>query len=170
MTCEYLLDCFTSRKVSHGNYRSHPNSANYGNHYTADQVVDLFAPSEDSISSVKAWLVKSGVPASSITSSKSKGWLDFVTTSGQLESLLQTSFSTYDHVEARNVHVGTDEYSLPKEISQHVDFITPGVVFAPVKTSSKAEKRGQKSIRRASKPIPAHIAQILAANPRKLST
>ncbi|KAL7905061.1 peptidase S8/S53 domain-containing protein [Trichoderma velutinum] len=155
---DYLLDV------------SHPESSNYGSHYTADQVVDLFAPSDESISNVKAWLVKSGVPASSITSSKSKGWLSFVTTSGQLESLLHTSFSTYDHVDARNVHIGTDEYSLPKEISQHVDFITPGVVFAPVKTSTKKEKRGHKSIRRPSKPIPAHIAQILAANPLATST
>ncbi|RFU77057.1 peptidase s8 s53, subtilisin kexin sedolisin [Trichoderma arundinaceum] len=155
---DYLLDV------------SHPNSANYGNHYTADQVVELFAPTEHSISAVKAWLVKSGVPGSSITSSKSKGWLDFVTTSGQLESLLKTTYSTYDHIEARNVHVGTDEYSLPNEISQHVDFITPGVVFSPVKISSTAEKRGQKSIRRASKPIPAHIAQILASNPLATST
>ncbi|KAL6864652.1 subtilisin-like protein [Trichoderma novae-zelandiae] len=155
---DYLLDV------------SHPDSANYGNHYTADQVVDLFAPSEESISAVKDWLVNSGVPASSITTSKSKGWLDFTTTSGQLGSLLQTSFNTYDHFEARDVHVGTDGYSLPKEISQHVDFITPGVVFAPVKTSSKTEKRGQKSIHRPSKPLPAHIAQILKEDPLATST
>ncbi|TFA98341.1 Tripeptidyl-peptidase sed1 [Trichoderma ghanense] len=155
---DYLLDV------------SHPDSANYGNHYTADQVVDLFAPSQQSISAVKAWLVNSGIPAGSITTSKSKGWLDFTTTSGQLESLLQTSFSTYNHVEARDVHVGTDEYTLPKEISQHVDFITPGVVFTPVKTSSRTEKRGQKSIRRAPKPIPADIAQILKENPLATST
>lgn len=131
-------------------------------------MVELFAPSDNSVSAVKAWLVKSGVPAASITSSKSKGWLDFVTTSGQLESLLKTTYNTYDHVEARNVHIGTDEYTLPNEISQHIDFITPGVVFAPVK-ASKAEKRELKSIRRASKPIPSHIAEILAANPRRFS-
>ncbi|EHK50837.1 hypothetical protein TRIATDRAFT_145909 [Trichoderma atroviride IMI 206040] len=150
---DYLLDV------------SHPDSANYGKHYSSDQVVELFAPSEDSISAVKAWLVKGGVPASSITSSKSKGWLDFVTTSGQLESLLKTSYSTYAHVEARDVHVGTDEYSLPDEISQHIDFITPGVVFAPVKSSSNVEKRESKSIRRPSRKMPANIAQLLAANP-----
>ncbi|GFP58602.1 tripeptidyl-peptidase sed1 [Trichoderma asperellum] len=149
---------------------SHPDSANYGKHYSSDQVVELFAPSEDSISAVKSWLVKSGVPASSITSSKSKGWLDFVTTSGQLESLLKTSYSTYDHVEARNVHIGTDEYSLPNEISQHIDFITPGVVFAPMKRTSKAEKREHKSIRQPSKKLPAHIAQLLAANPLATSS
>ncbi|KAL7805628.1 subtilisin-like protein [Trichoderma gracile] len=155
---DYLLDV------------SHPNSANYGNHYTADQVVDLFSPSQESITAVKAWLVNSGIPTSSITTSKSKGWLDFTATSGQLESLLQASYYTYHHVEARDVHVGTDEYSLPNEISQHVDFITPGVVFAPMKTSPRAEKRGQKSIRRASKPIPADIAQILKENPLATST
>lgn len=153
--------------MSHANIRSHPDSANYGKHYSSDQVVELFAPSEDSISAVKAWLVKSGVPASSITSSKSKGWLDFVTTSGQLESLLKTSYSTYAHVEARDVHIGTDEYTLPDEISQHIDFITPGVVFAPVKSSSNVEKRESKSIRQPSRKMPAHIAQLLAANPRE---
>lgn len=155
--------------MSHVSIRSHPDSANYGKHYSSDQVVELFAPSEDSVSAVKAWLVKSGVPARSITSSKSKGWLDFVTTSGQLESLLKTSYSTYAHVEARDVHIGTDEYTLPDEISQHIDFITPGVVFAPVKSSSKVEKRESKSIRQPSRKMPAHIAQLLAANPRELS-
>ncbi|KOS19866.1 Tripeptidyl-peptidase sed1 [Escovopsis weberi] len=121
---------------------SDPTSKKYGQHYTPDQVVGLFAPSEDSVSTVTEWLVKSGIPASKITSSKSKGWLSFETTSGKLESLLNAQYHVFEHVEADGAHVGADSYSLPNDVAQHVEFVTPGVVFAPIKASSKLRKRG----------------------------
>lgn len=39
---------------------SSPHSANYGNHYTPNQVIDLFAPAEESVASVIEWLMDAG--------------------------------------------------------------------------------------------------------------
>ncbi|KAK5995211.1 Tripeptidyl-peptidase sed1 [Cladobotryum mycophilum] len=127
---------------------SDPASKKYGKHYTADEVVQLFAPSDDSVSAVKAWLVKFGIPVDKITSPKSKGWLDFETTSGQLESLLNANYHVYDH----------RDFPL-------VDFITPGVVFAQTTQPSKLKKRDGVAISESFKEVPAELAQFLAANP-----
>ncbi|KHN98389.1 Peptidase S8/S53, subtilisin/kexin/sedolisin [Metarhizium album ARSEF 1941] len=119
---EYLMDV------------SDPSSKNYGNHYTQDQVVDLFSPAQDSAEIVKRWLVERGVPDNRITSPRSKGWLDFKTTVSQLEDMLKTTYHFYENKKTGSQHLGADSYSLPSEVSRHVDFVTPGVV--PVKVRS----------------------------------
>ncbi|QLI69459.1 Tripeptidyl-peptidase sed1 [Metarhizium brunneum] len=126
---EYLMDV------------SDPSSKNYGSHYTQDKVVDLFSPAPESIETVKRWLVDRGVPENQIKSPKSKGWLDFETTVGQLEDILKTNYHLYENKKTRSEHLGADSYSLPSEVSQHVDFITPGVV--PIKVKSARAAPGQ---------------------------
>jgi tripeptidyl-peptidase I len=39
---------------------SDPESEAYGQHWTEDEVIDFFAPHEDTINSVHAWLVEDG--------------------------------------------------------------------------------------------------------------
>lgn len=87
----------------------------------------MFAPTEETINSVKNWLVKSGIPEDEIILSNSKGWMGFETTVSNLESVLKTKYHVYNNVAARSNHLGTDEYSLPEEISDLVDFIMPAV-------------------------------------------
>ncbi|KHO00564.1 Peptidase S8/S53, subtilisin/kexin/sedolisin [Metarhizium album ARSEF 1941] len=144
---------------------SDPSSAKYGRHYSKDQVVELFAPDEGAINSVKSWLTKSGVSADSMTSPKSKGWVDFQSTVGQLESILKTKYHMYDHIQARNAHMGADEYSLPSDISDLVDFITPGVVMSQTTRPSPEAKRSDGRILRPHKPLSAEAAEFLAAHP-----
>lgn len=111
-----------------------------------NEVIELFAPDSKSIDAVKSWLIKSGVPANKITVPRSKGWVNFDTTVSQLEGLLGAKYHAYDHISARNAHIGTDEYHLPREISDVVSFVTPGVVFAPTKAvSTSAQKRANKA-------------------------
>lgn len=106
------------------------------------EVIELFAPDSKSVDAVKNWLIKSGVPANKITVPRSKGWVNFDTTVSQLEGLLGAKYHAYDHISARHAHIGTDEYHLPREISDVVSFVTPGVVFAPTKAlSTAAQKR-----------------------------
>lgn len=144
-------------------FSSDPRSAKYGQHYTQEQIAELFAPDESSITAVKEWLVKSGIPAGSISSPKSKGWLDFETTVGQLQSVLQTQYHHYDHAVKQGDHIGTDEYTLPEEISQHVDFVHPAVVFAKTSTKGSKTHDGSKPVEtkapgpRKIQPIPAQI-------------
>ena len=54
---------------------SHPESPEYGKTLTTDEVTSLFAPSGESVETVRDWLVQSGLPPASIAHSDSKGWL-----------------------------------------------------------------------------------------------
>ncbi|KAJ6437187.1 protease S8 tripeptidyl peptidase I [Purpureocillium lavendulum] len=119
---------------------SDPESPSYGKYYSRDQIHDLFSPTDESVSKVTQWLVDSGVPGSTIVVPRSKTWVRFDTTVGQLESLVKARYHIYDHISARDEHVGTEEYHLPEDIAAHVDFVVPGVAFARLRRSG-LEKR-----------------------------
>jgi tripeptidyl-peptidase-1 len=40
---------------------SHPDSENYGKHWTFDEVIDMFASKERTVDAVKEWLVEFGI-------------------------------------------------------------------------------------------------------------
>ncbi|UNI15307.1 Tripeptidyl-peptidase I [Purpureocillium takamizusanense] len=117
-------------------------SGKYGQWYTREQIMDLFAPSDDSVAAVKDWLVRSGVAKSSIVVPKTKGWVHFDSTVGQLESLTQADYHIYSHVSTRDEdHIGTEEYSLPKAVQEHVDFIVPGTAFGRLGSGKGLHRR-----------------------------
>lgn len=91
--------------------------------------MELFKPSDESISIVKRWLVQSGVAANSIVVPKSKGWIAFDSTVEQLEDVLKTKYYTYHHISSGVDHIGVDEYSLPEHVSEHVDFVSPALAM-----------------------------------------
>ncbi|CCE31770.1 related to Tripeptidyl-peptidase I precursor [Claviceps purpurea 20.1] len=105
---------------------SDPGSPDYGKHYTTDQIINLFAPKQESIDVVKAWLVESGVPADSISLSKSRGWLMFNSSVSKLETLVKADYHVFENVHSRSEHIGTEEYSLPAKVAGLVDFVMPG--------------------------------------------
>ena len=106
---------------------SHPDSPNYGKHWTADQVHDMFAPSSEAVESVKAWLVSSGFASDRIIHSENKGWLAFDASVAEMEKLLHTEYFEHEYEAEGSIKVGCDQYHLPKTIQSHVDYITPGV-------------------------------------------
>lgn len=89
-------------------------------------------------------MVDAGVPANAITSPKSKGWVDFTTTVSKLENLLKTDYNIYQHTPTRSEHVGTDKYTLPSEVAQHVDFIQPAVVMGKLNSRSTTNAQAAK--------------------------
>ncbi|KAG6033167.1 hypothetical protein E4U40_005576 [Claviceps sp. LM458 group G5] len=105
---------------------SDPASSDYGKHYTTDQIINLFAPKQETIDVVKAWLVESGVPANGISLSKSKGWLMFNSSVSKLETLVKADYHVFENVHSRSEHIGTEEYSLPAKVAGLVDFVMPG--------------------------------------------
>lgn len=107
---------------------SHPESANYGKHWTKQEVHDYFAPGDDSIDVVKQWLTKSGIDHEDILHYDNKGWLAFDTTVEKAEHLFETEY--FEHDVLGDTRIGCDGYSLPEHISQHVDFVKPGVVMS----------------------------------------
>lgn len=71
--------------------------------------------------------------------SKGRGWITFDATVDQAESLLKTTFHTYEH-ETGQPHVACEEYSLPRVLREHIDFVTPSVHFdAKIKARSQED-------------------------------
>lgn len=118
---------------------SDPNSPRYGQHYTSDEAAELFAPDADSIDKVTQWLKEAGVDNVSVP--KSRGFVDFETTTEKLESLLQTKYHIYDHTRTGSQQLGADEYHLPRAISEFVDFVTPGIVTGTVQKRDETPGR-----------------------------
>ncbi|TIA00780.1 subtilisin-like protein [Aureobasidium pullulans] len=108
---------------------SHPESAKYGQHWTAQEVADHFAPSDETISSVMDWLIASGISSDSVKLSKGKNWINLEASVDQAESLLNTKYHIYEHGATGQPHIGCDEYSLPKHLKDHIDFVTPSLHF-----------------------------------------
>ncbi|KAG4026987.1 hypothetical protein MFRU_034g00470 [Monilinia fructicola] len=119
---------------------SHPKSSNYGKHWTAEQVDEMFAPSEETIDIVRNWLIDSGIAASRIVHSDTKGWYAFDATTIELESLLNAKYYTYEHSSTDEIAAACDEYHLPAYVQPHVDYITPGVKLISTK-KGRASKR-----------------------------
>ena len=108
-------------------YRSHPESENYGKHWTPEEVIKAFAPSQESVDKVKGWLVDNGIPANRVTHSDNQGWLAFFATPDEAEDLLQTEFHEFEDSVTGGVMPACDECHVPHHIKDHVDYITPGI-------------------------------------------
>lgn len=107
---------------------SHPRSEKYGQHWSAKEIAETFAPSRKSVDIVIAWLGSAGVAPENIFRSRSLGWLDFDATVDQAESLLKTSYHIYKHSTGGS-HVACLEYYIPEHVRAHLDFIVPTVHF-----------------------------------------
>ena len=110
---------------------SHPSSAAYGKHWSVDKVNEIFAPSQDSVKAVKEWLMASGIDSESIATSRNQGWLAINIPAKQAESLFNTEYYEHENAEDGTVRLGCDSYELPKHLTEHVDFIKPGVTMSP---------------------------------------
>ncbi|KAG5957601.1 hypothetical protein E4U58_005762 [Claviceps cyperi] len=93
---------------------------------TGDQVANLFAPKQETIDAVKAWLVESGVPADSISLSKGRSWLMFNSSVSKLGSLVKADYHVFENAHSKRERIGTEEYSLPTKVADLVDFVMPG--------------------------------------------
>ncbi|KAG9234614.1 putative alkaline serine protease AorO [Amylocarpus encephaloides] len=102
-------------------------SPRYGKHYTPEEIVDLFAPSKTTSDAIIDWLVSEGIEADSISQSANKQWMQFDTEACTLESLLKTEYHVYEHAHNGKATIACDEYHVPSNIQEHVDYITPGI-------------------------------------------
>lgn len=76
---------------------SHPESPQYGQHYTAAEVVDLFSPSKETIEAVTHWLTESGISRNRLRLSANKGWIHLNATAAEVEELLKAEYHVYTH-------------------------------------------------------------------------
>ncbi|KAF8576122.1 subtilisin-like protein [Ramaria rubella] len=107
---------------------SHPESPNYGMHWTADQVADTFAPSTDTIDTVREWLHSAGFDSERVKLSASKGWLQLNASVAEVERLLEAEYHVYGHQSGAE-HIACNSYSVPAHIQEHIEVILPTVNF-----------------------------------------
>lgn len=108
---------------------SHPESPNYGKHWSAHEVVEMFKPKKEAIDAVMDWLAAEGVHASRVRLSTSKTWLTFNATIREVEQILKTKYHVYKHADSKGRHVACEKYHVPEHIAEHIDIITPTVHF-----------------------------------------
>jgi hypothetical protein len=53
--------------------RSDPESPGFSKHWTSDEVIEMFAPAEETVGAVRKWLVDHGIPNDRITHSDNQG-------------------------------------------------------------------------------------------------
>lgn len=85
---------------------SHPDSPDYGKHWSAKQVVDAFAPKEESIRAVLGWLQEFGISSDRPKISANKGWIHLNATTAEVEELLNTEYHVYTHTETGEEQIG----------------------------------------------------------------
>jgi tripeptidyl-peptidase-1 len=126
---------------------SHPESPNYGKYWSAKQVAQTFAPSQESFTLVLEWLVEHGIPGDRVKQSQSLNWMHVDVTVSEAEGLLNTQYFEYKHAMTGQSHVACEEYSLPEDIKQHIDFVTPTVHFdAKVENPKKRRSLNENEI------------------------
>ena len=124
---------------------SDPDSPHFGRHWSEEQVITAFQPSEDTVGQVMDWLESAGVERSDITQSRNKLWLVFHISTKQAENLLYTKYHEY-RTRSGTEFAACDEYYIPKHLRSCVDFIKPGVKGSLI-TARGLKKRGHKSRR-----------------------
>lgn len=84
---------------------SHPNSPNYGAHWTAGEIFRKFSPSDETVAAVRGWLEENGFDKSRVQVTPNRGWIEVKATVEEAERLLQTEYHVYGH-ETGHEHVG----------------------------------------------------------------
>ena len=113
----------------------------------------MFAPADSSVDAVTGWLAASEIDPSRTSLSKGRNWINFNATISEVESLLRTEYKIYSYVATGHTHVACDEYSIPEDLSAHIDLIMPTVHFdIRVPSSPSMDKRAVPASTRPGRP------------------
>jgi len=119
---------------------SHPDSPNYGKHWSPAKVAETFAPSPETIDAVRSWLLTHGFARERIAVTPTRLWIELNATVEEAENLLRAEYNVYRH-ETGAEHVACNEYHLPEDVTKHIDFVMPTVHFNAI-----LSKRGPSGI------------------------
>lgn len=87
---------------------AHPESPNYGKHWSTSDVNKAFAPSTETVHAVRDWLIGSGINHRRITISDNGGWLAFDASVEEAEKLFRAQYHEYGHVDNDKYSIGCD--------------------------------------------------------------
>ncbi len=143
---------------------SDPTSPNYGRHWEQDRVIEAFRPQDETLQTVSRWLTSSGV--ADWTHSDNRLWLAFDITAEKAEALFQTEYHELLLLGSEGTfEVFCDAYSLPEDVSQHVDYITPGVKGSLYQRSTATTRYRPESLQLEVKDRIAHQVSTYYQNP-----
>ncbi|KAJ9155616.1 Aorsin [Pleurostoma richardsiae] len=108
---------------------SHPDSPNYGKHWSPEKIIETFAPKKESVDTVMEWLESEGIAPSRVQLSPARNWLSFNATVREAERLLKTEYHVYKHYITGHPHVACEKYHVPEHLSELIDIVTPTVHF-----------------------------------------
>ncbi|KAJ5223919.1 hypothetical protein N7468_008461 [Penicillium chermesinum] len=144
---------------------SDPTSDRYGKHLSQAEVHDMFAPSQQSVDEVRAWLESAGIAAHRISQSVNKQWIQFDADAKELEDLLRTEYYIYSHADSGKSHIATREYHVPHSVREHIDYITPGIALRGVnnvkKSVTNVDKRNLNGLPPILQPIAVSLENLL---------
>ncbi|KAF2207271.1 hypothetical protein CERZMDRAFT_71657 [Cercospora zeae-maydis SCOH1-5] len=121
-----------------------PDSPNFGKFWTSEEVIEAFRPPTEAVNTVLDWLQASGIHRDNVTYSENKQWLVFDCTAEQAEGMLHTTYHEYHDLQGRSL-MGTDAYHLPRDVSDIVDFVKPGVLATALRKRHAPSRRQQPS-------------------------
>lgn len=104
-----------------------PNSPDYGKYLDADAINKLFSPSDASRTAVLGWLKEAGV----VHIVDHGSYINFGTTVANANKMLSSSFQNFDVAGVKKLR--TLEYSVPDELAEHIDLISPTTFFGRTK-------------------------------------
>ncbi|PWY73117.1 subtilisin-like protein [Aspergillus sclerotioniger CBS 115572] len=118
---------------------STPGKATYGQWLDLDDINEQFPLAEDT--AVVSWLKEAGVTKIS----REGGLLNFATTVGTANQLLNTTFSVYRSGSTQKVR--TTQYSVPDSLTGAIDLISPTVFFGKSNAARSAAVRASQIIK-----------------------
>lgn len=77
--------------------------------------------------------------------SRGRNWLRFDASIAEMENLLRTEYKFYTHTSGQN-HIACENYSVPQELSHHIDLIMPTVHFDTKITSGPEQRQKKRAI------------------------
>ncbi|KAH8689985.1 tripeptidyl-peptidase [Talaromyces proteolyticus] len=120
-----------------------PGNAKYGQHFQShDEMKQMLLPSDRAAESVVSWLQSAGVT----DIAQDADWIDFTTTVGIANELLDTQFQWYTNQVQRHRSLRTLHYSVPDDVAEHIYMIQPTTRFGgirPMHTTSRGKLLSQ---------------------------
>ncbi|KAG9690800.1 tripeptidyl-peptidase 1 precursor, partial [Aureobasidium melanogenum] len=101
---------------------SDPSHPGYGQYLSAGEIQKLIAPSDETIEMVSTWLTAHDIIAASL--SPSKDWITANVPVRKVESLLNTTYSVYQHRDGSTL-IRAPDWSLPQNLHDRIDLIQP---------------------------------------------
>ena len=111
---------------------SDPEHQQYGEHLSKVEVDELVRPNRETSMLVTEWLLDSGLTRESLRLSPAGDWVTISLPVQQVEALLDTKYSIYEHEDGSRL-VRTTIWSLPIHLHEHISTIQPTTAFLRLK-------------------------------------